>query len=255
VLTPAGPEGLIRSFVIVSNPALRVLIEEWRSPDFQRPELRPFAVLLLAGLVVFGRWGPRRAELWPYALLLVVGTAAAALDSARHLALYVLLAGPWIAAAPPLPKTAPLRLRPLPGLLFGVTGLLLVGVGLASASAANLEAREARVYPRAAVDWLQEQGQAPRLFHEYDWGGYLIWRGVPVFVDGRAEVLYEAAFLFRVQETLTAGPGWRDLILRDYPVDGVLLRPDAPLVGALRAEGWATCWQDQVAVVLRPRCP
>jgi len=82
----------------------------------------------------------------------------------------------------------------------------------------------------------------------------LLWRGVPVFIDGRMEMLYDSRFAIRTQAALMAAPGWRDLILRDYPVDGALLRPDAPLVEALRAEGWVTCWQDTVAVILRPSC-
>lgn len=253
-LTPTGLEGLIRSLVIVSDPSQRILIQEWHSPDFHRPDLRPFELLLLGGLLLFGRWGPRRVELWPYAGLLVLGTAAAALESMRHIALYALLAGPWLAAAPPLPAAARLRLRPAVAAALAVVSLLLLGAGLLGLDREQLRARETQAYPRAAVDWLQAQGPAGRLFNEYDWGGYLLWRGVPVFVDSRSEMVYDGRFLFRVQEALTAGPGWRDLILRDYPVDGALLRPDTPLAGALRAEGWAICWSDPVAVVLRPRC-
>jgi hypothetical protein len=254
-LTPAGLGGLALVGGTLSNVAPRALIEEWLSPDFHRLEFRAFEVMLLGGLLLFGRWGPRQARLWPYSLLLIVGTAAAALESARHMPLYALLAGPWLAAAPPLreaPLTAPRR--PVVVALLAVSLALLVA-GLPSASPAALAAREATAYPAAAVNWLAEHSTADlRLAHEYDWGGYLIQRGVSVWVDGRAEVLYDAPFLFEVRGALAAGPTWRDLLAR-HGVNAALLRPDTPLTAALRAAGWQTCWSDAQAIVLRPTCP
>ena len=154
-LTPAGLSGLTRSLAIVADPSIQGLIAEWQSPDFHRPDMRFFQVLLLGGLFIFARWGPRRPELWPYAALLVLGTAAAALQSVRHIALYALLAGPWLAAAPPL-RDVRLTLRPIVAVSLVWTSLLLSGLSLAQLAGTQWQERESRDYPRASVDWLAQ---------------------------------------------------------------------------------------------------
>jgi hypothetical protein len=252
--TPAGLGGLALVGGTLANAAPRALIEEWQSPDFHRAELRPFEVMLLVGLVLAGWWGRRLDRFWPYGLLLAVGTAAAGLESARHVPLFALLAGPWLAAVVPLREApAPRPRRPVALALVGLSLALVVAGGVMIGPLA-LAARERAAFPAAAVDWLAAHGAGERrLVHEYDWGGYLIWRGLPVFVDGRAEVLYEPAFLFGARAALAAGPGWPDL-LRRHGVDAALLRPETPLAAALRQAGWQVCWSDAQAVVLRPAC-
>jgi hypothetical protein len=49
--------------------------------------------------------------------------------------------------------------------------------------------------PRVAVEKLQER-KANRILNDYYFGGYLIFQGIPVFIDARAE-LYGPAFLTR----------------------------------------------------------
>jgi len=42
-------------------------------------------------------------------------------------------------------------------------------------------------YPTRAVTYLKTNNLVINagFFNEYDWGGYLIWQGLPVFIDGR----------------------------------------------------------------------
>jgi hypothetical protein len=47
----------------------------------------------------------------------------------------------------------------------------------------------------------------------YEWGGWLIWSGVPVFVDGRLTP-YRGAVLDDYRRIIAAAPGWRDAIAR-----------------------------------------
>ena len=42
-------------------------------------------------------------------------------------------------------------------------------------------------YPVQAVDYLQEH-HISRVYNDHGWGGYLIWKGVPVSIDGRNDV-------------------------------------------------------------------
>ena len=68
------------------------------------------------------------------------------------------------------------------------------------------------------------------------WGGYLIYREYPrgrVFIDGRSD-FYGAEFARKYMKAMGAQAGWERYLSR-YGVETVLLPPDAPLAGALKA--------------------
>ncbi|MCB0993858.1 MAG: hypothetical protein KDB21_02120, partial [Acidimicrobiales bacterium] len=107
----------------------------------------------------------------------------------------------------------------------------------------------AEEYPVAAVDYLVETGLADQNgFNAYQWGGYLIWRGVPVFIDGRADV-YGDDFLHEYNETRQLEADWAEPLER-YDVDYVLIAPDEQLRTLLgESDGWTVAYEDDVAVV------
>jgi hypothetical protein len=81
-------------------------------------------------------------------------------------------------------------------------------------------------------------------------GGYLIWRQIPVFVDGRAELYgeafdmayYRAMQLKDVNEFLD--------ILKKWDIDAVLLMPHTPAASLLdHIGGWRRVYADQNAVL------
>ena len=103
------------------------------------------------------------------------------------------------------------------------------------------------VYPVDAVDFLEESGlSSERGFNSYGWGGYLIWRGIPVFVDGRADV-YGDQFLFHYLNAFDVTGQWREP-LDDYDVSYVLIDP-ADHLGLLltEADDWEEVYEDGVA--------
>jgi len=118
----------------------------------------------------------------------------------------------------------------LPGAIVGIAAIALLG--LASVPTAPDES----AYPTGALTALR--AGSGTLLNEYDWGGYLIWRAPerPVFIDGRL-FPYLPAVLADWNAAVRLGPSWRDVLER-YRVTTVLLRPDRPLVGALREDGW-----------------
>ena len=88
-----------------------------------------------------------------------------------------------------------------------------------------------------------------RVFNEYNWGGYLIWRtqDLPVFVDGRTD-LFGDKILGEWLTAVQAGEGWRD-ILNKWQVAYVLIDPGRPLAKALPEDGWKLLYSDAQAVV------
>jgi hypothetical protein len=103
--------------------------------------------------------------------------------------------------------------------------------------------------PIAAMDWL-EQHKAQRIFNGYNFGGYLIWRNVPVFIDGRAE-LYGETFVMDVTDAVEI----RKLdnltrLLDEYQIDATLLIANAPAAQVLdHMKGWKRLYADDIAVV------
>jgi hypothetical protein len=106
-----------------------------------------------------------------------------------------------------------------------------------------------KTYPVAAVDFLEEEGLTQaRGYNTYNWGGYLIWRGVPVFVDGRADV-YGDDFLFYYLQTYRLEATWAQP-LNDFDVDYVLMEPTSPLSTLLATSPqWREIYRDDIAQV------
>lgn len=258
-----GPELWIYPFETLSSPSMQAFIQEWHPPDFNLTIFWPFALMLGLGLLgwLFNRERPTAAD-----LLLFGGTAVAALTSARNVPLFAIIAAPVIgrgllgawrdaqfypvlsgkAPEPPLPS----RLAALNVLVLGVA-LLGVAVYGAQKIAGN-EANVAERFPVTAVDYLETAGldDAPG-YHSYQWGGYLIWRRIPVFIDGRADV-YGDDFIFYYRQAMDVRPDWREP-LTDFAVEYVMMPPGSSLLVVLEASGaWQPVYSDGVAQIWTP---
>jgi hypothetical protein len=260
VLNPNGMALWIYPFETLRSPAMRAYIQEWHSPDFHRASFWPFGLMMALGVLgwLFSRRRPTMTE-----LLLFFGTAAAGLMSARNIPIFAIIAAPIVArhvlsscsglriypvlsgAAPPAPlrRVAAVVNWGLFGIAVGLTGLW-TAVRLAE----NEEAVR-RTYPVAAVDFLEREGLSEaRGYNSYNWGGYLIWRRIPVFVDGRADV-YGDDFLSYYRQAFSGGTEWSEP-LDDFDVTWVLLERGNVLGSLLTASGrWKQVYRDDLATV------
>jgi hypothetical protein len=103
--------------------------------------------------------------------------------------------------------------------------------------------------PAAAVDALKAHNPK-RVLNDLPFGGYLIWRQIPVFVDGRAE-LYGEAFDMAFYRAMQLKDVNQFLdILDKWNIDAVLLTPSTPAVGLLdHIGGWRRAYTDGNAVL------
>jgi hypothetical protein len=107
------------------------------------------------------------------------------------------------------------------------------------------------IAPKGAIDFVQRANIIGNVFNDYDFGGYLIFRGIPTFVDGRA-LLFGDAFLHRYFDAVSL----TDIndafaLLDEYKVTWVILRPKEPLALALaRSALWDEAYSDKFSVVL-----
>lgn len=259
-VNPSGVALWIYPFLTLGSGAMQAYIQEWLSPDFHQTFFWPFAGMLALGALgwIFNTERPTITE-----LLLLLGTGAAGLVSARHIPLFSIVAAPiiarhWlgVAAASRMASLvdetqAETPIKPL----FAVLNWFLLVMALATAvfwtgsKISNNNVAIAARYPVAAVDYLDASGLAEaRGYNSYNWGGYLIWRGVPVFVDGRADV-YGDPFLLFYRQTFEVKLTWQEP-LTEYDVDYVLMERDTPLTAVLAASAeWTMAYQDEIAQI------
>jgi hypothetical protein len=267
---PNGWRILVYPFETLGSGAMQRYIQEWASPDFHRPEYWPLALLLLGGMATLAL-SARKRSLTDVGLFYAF--ALAALHAARHAPLFAVVAAPvvtkYLTDRPP-PQPAPVQPtkdsrttgegkeagpggRPLRALVL-FNWILLLLLTLAAAARVAWVVGENRqiertLYPAAALAYLEETGlDERRVYNSYNWGGYLLWRGMPVYIDGRADV-YGDAFMDEYVQTYQLRGDWRQPLER-YGVEVVLIERGASLEALLvESEDWRRAYRDEVAVV------
>lgn len=226
------------------------------------------SLALLLALVVRARRPPPWRGSLPLAL-----AVAAALVAARNVPLYAvfafpLAARPLLAAAADAPRSfAPeLRARLVADEARATTRRWVGGAAAALALAAAVSARtEVRLLPDAfspaafpveAVSAARAAGlTGTRIFHEYTWGGYLLyaWPGQPIYIDGMAN-LFGSDLMEEYRALYEAAPGW-ERTLEGRQIGAVLVSPASPLAAAIRrsAGAWTVAHESDVAVLFTRR--
>lgn len=258
--TPHGLGFILYPFKTQGSVAQQQLIQEWLSPDFHQAYLRPFEAMLLLLIVGFAI---RRPSL--YQLLLSLAALGLALESQRHISLFVAACTPvlvdcWSAGWQDLAARRgwhPGRRVAVPRGMAALTALLLILIagasGLRIVSALRSQPGvTAAAYPVAAADWLAAHPEVgTRMYNQYGWGGYLVQRFYPdpsrrVFIFGEAELMGDP-MLYRYAHVETLHSDWMSLLNR-YRVDYVIFNHGAALSNALLTEpGWQRVYQDKVA--------
>lgn len=222
-------------------------IAEWGVVDPRTPVgmLYVATLALVIACAFVGRATPARE------LVVLVPVTFLSFTAIRQAPLLAIAAAPLFAARLDALASRYLALRPMrpappraDALVGGAAAVLLaVAIGLAPA------ALDESIYPVAALGALPP---GPGLFHEYDWGGWLIWRapGTPVFVDGRL-VPYRGAILDDYRAVMAAAPTWQQIVAR-RGIRAILVRPSEPLATRARDVGWRQVASSDHFVLLVP---
>lgn len=253
LVNPNGIRLWLYPFETLFSTVQRELIIEWFPP---KPNQWVFWLLL--GLVIVGIVALARAPKRPSITELLVfgGTAFGAFLSVRNIPIFAIASTPilcrYIALAIPSATLQGSDDSAESQRLATFLAAGAVGMGAVAIATATLVGNPATVrgtFPEAAVDWIESDDRADdRIFNAYNWGGYLIWRGYPVYVDGRADV-YGDDGLLNWAQTYGVKPGWEDPLDR-YHVDLVLVESDSRLAETLTdVSGWALAYEDPVALV------
>jgi hypothetical protein len=211
--------------------------------------LESVQVILLAGLGL-ALW---RGVTLPWVRVLVIaGLVHLGISSVRNGEILGLLAPIFLAA--PLARQFPaLRATPATMPRSGAVAAAVIVLALVPATVGLAAFGDfhpsPRITPRAAVLALKDAGAGPVL-NDYNLGGYLVYAGVPTFIDGRTE-LYGARFTVRHYRAMSMkNVGDLLKLLDEYRIGATLLAPDTPANFYLDTlPNWKRVYSDAVAVV------
>ena len=244
--TPYGWGSILAARKILDLGELLHLIYEWMPADFSKLSAFELTILALLGGALYGG-----VKLTPPRIALVLGLLHMALSHVRNVEIFALLL-PIVVLAPvasqfalrpawparsgvPMPLTAAILI-----LLGGWTWLVATHTTFAPPQSHS---------PTVAVDALKALNPK-RVLNDLPFGGYLIWRQIPVFVDGRAELYGEAFDIAYYRAMQLKDVNQLVDILEKWDIDAVLLTPHTPAVGALdHIGGWRRVYADENAVL------
>ena len=238
--TPFGVGGLLFPIATAGMASLNSIVE-WRPPDFS--VLQPLEIALAAGVFVIARGGVR---IPPLRLILLLGLLHMSLQHQRHQMLLavvgVLVVAEAAGRAPPATLRAP---RIAPAAWIGAAlGLALAVLRLA----VPFQLQDGPTLPIAALDETPPAVIARPVLNDYGMGGYLIFRGVKPFIDGRTD-MYGDAFNARYDAAVSSRPAL-EAVLAEQQVAWTLLRPGSPAVRLMDTEpGWRRLYTGPYAVV------
>jgi hypothetical protein len=243
-MTPYGFDALLAARNILSLGAALPLITEWRPMDFSR--LGAFEVCLLLGI---GAALLKGLTLPLMRIVLVLGLLHMALANIRNATVLALLL-PMVLAAPLAaqlgrPQVASPKSASSRSVVGWAAGVLVVALTLA-VFAMGRYAPPSGLAPAVAA--LKERGVS-RVLNDYDFGGYLIWAGVPVAIDGRTE-LYGERFMVELDNAMTLkSPDVLFNLLKLHRIDATLLRRTTPAALLLdHVDGWKKVFADDDVV-------
>lgn len=258
-VTPDGPALFGYIWSTQFSVAAASFVREWQPPNLTHTDMRGLEVMVMLGLTGLA-W--RRLRAHDIALLVV--TTVLALQSVRHIAIYVVVATPilvweWSGVMPLVGH----RLARIPWpdrrrmTAVAAAVLVLAAVAGVGATARNLVTQSEstrRNYPVQTSDWLASHPEVgARMFNEFGWGGYLANRfyGIAnrrVFIYGATGIVGDP-LLRKYAAVVGLESNWEQ-VLDSYGVDYIVFDLNQPLTTALEiSQQWTLAHADSVAVV------
>lgn len=260
LITPHGPDGILFTWKILFEGRYALAqIGEWKSPDFH--QFQPLEIWLLAGLALVMHQGLR---LPPVRLALLLGLIHLALKHGRNIELLGLLA-PLLLATPFAAQWRQARratqqlenadrvFRKLAEPAGRAALVLCLGFMLSWTlwlSRTRPPQPPQSTAPALAIQAARDAGIRGPVLNNYRWGGYLIYMGIPPFIDGRAD-MYKDAFLKEYLDAFAlTTPDGLEKLLSKYKIEWTILTPNSASVALLdHLPGWRRLYADKTAVV------
>jgi len=257
LFNPHGVRGLLHplGYLAGSTHVHLSYIMEWLSPDFHEPYGRGLFVFIAISVFSFAfskeKLSLRNAFLFLLFLFL-------SLYSVRNVTLFLIVVSPVVAVhlkqlLPEISKKSAPVFRNS-GLLnafnyfLAAAALLLIFITFKTNFSDGF--MDSADYPVKAAKTLKKISHK-KILNPYRWGGYLIFNGIPVFIDGRAD-FYPGEFLeeFFLSTMLEKDPG---KFLKKYGFDLIVWEKNTPLSFYLGSSGkWKRVYSGKIAEIYKP---
>ncbi len=247
VLNPSGIEGLLFP-VVFSLSGANAYFPDWQG--LVLAEDLPSQVAFLAGLAVILLLGVRMA---PIRLIVLIGMLHITLEHRRFVAVLaivgaLLLAEPLAQALARRGWAAQPAHKRRPHAALGVAVVACAAIVIA-AVLRPVSLRDSSLAPITALSRIPQEIASLPVFNELSMGGYLIFTGHRIFVDGRADV-YGAEFLANYDKIISQDRDAMETTFAKYNIAWTILPPSNGAVAVLdRMPGWCRYYADDMAVV------
>jgi len=249
-LLPVNPYGTeLPAFpfrVAAGYPVAQANVLEWHPMPFNEAGGKLFLILVLGFVVlqIAGRFSWRLEEL----ALCLFGIATACIH-VRFVLLFVPFFTPFLAGV--FARWLPVYFRDKDKYILN--GILMASVVAAVVhyypTQANLEKQIVDRFPVKAVEYIRQHPAPSPMFDSYAFGGYLVWSGQRVFIDGRGELYEDGGVMLDYVQLVLLRPGGLD-VLRRYQIQSCLLERDEPLGTVLAAlPEWQKVYSDTTSTL------
>ena len=233
------------------------VIFEWKHPSLTDHSMLPFFISVALLPLMIWPLIQHRPRIWPaLPTLIMLYSSYKAIRFVPIYGILVFLFVGWlfwwrsdVNGVRPAVSNSPLIPKSnwwLPATNLAVALVFLIPV--ARASSQFHHDPDAFGYPIAATDYLIEHYPNARVFNDYNFGGYLIYRfstsGTPlrVYVDGREE-MYGDAFLRHYFDVAWGRDGWKTSFEREG-FNAAIMRANLGVAPLLAADpDWRIAWQ------------
>jgi len=239
--------------MILGGELMRKGIAEWM-PSYKVPNM---SFWMLVGLSVFLNWRYRKKLNWGE-----VGASAflvfGGIVSLRNMSLFAVSSALVVnRGLNELRKQArslgvEKRFIFFIKILIVISAVVFMGEGTISLIKARQLSEEA-FYPKKAVEFLKKENYPGRLFSDYGWGGYLIWKypEKKVYIDGRMSNFVwrapeeETDYVFKEYLELMEGKQTIIRLFRKYRIETVLL-PTRHAEGSKITKIFSWFWKEEM---------
>lgn len=266
LLNPYGIDLWYETFLIITDSNLRLTIAEWLPVVFYVK----FSLWVFCGMLAMFLITLRKSIQIKYFILcgvLFIG----AMSSVRNIPYFILFSMIVFAYVVPLLEKQLTKNKWARKRFRTCQIVLLILIGVVFIVEAGLEIRNACYssekiyYPGKAVEFLKQNPSTGRVFTEYSWGGYLIWKypDKKMYIDGRMsswKVTRNGKEFMAFEEYQSLMHGKKPLLpfLSKYSIDTVLLpvrrAPDSSIDKwhhTLVRGKWKIVYQDPTAIIYR----
>jgi hypothetical protein len=266
-ITPYGYRPVLMTFNLLVGPAADNLhfIQEWRPVAFQMLGINE---LILFGLLFLALYHGAKVRFCR--LILTLALIYLMFVHVRFAGLFaitapLLLATPLAEQFPFLRLTEQFKNEPqlfdamsryskrfvFPACVLVAGGMTIFGIY------GPFVAPVSSITPAGAVDYVLRHNLVGNIYNPYDFGGYLIFRRIKTFIDGRSGQLFnDGGFMARLYSIVEKHPKLYPSYLDEYNISLALVRPDSIEAQELeRSTGWERVYSDSVGELFQRKIP